>query len=360
MQDRGALTEWRGMNHRDANPLPAPTLDGAATRAFPSVLPPLTLRRPGLVRRFLVVVILLAACGAPDSAKKATPPPKPFVPPTRAATAVGFERPVAARYDSAADVFFVSNQGADSAGAGAHDAFISRVHPDGSIDSLRFIDNGRGGAVLDAPRGLALLGDTLWVVDRDAVRAFDARTGAPGPSVSLASHHPVAPAGIAVGPDSALYVTDRGLRDIAQPSSHVPHSDRIFRIGRNHAVTVALATDSLAEPSGIVWDRRGKRFVIVSFGGSTILSWRPGDAQPRIIGYNRGQMDGVAVLPDGRLLVTSWKDSTLTIRAADNLTSIGGFPSAAHLGVDTRRDRVAVPLPTKNRVDIWAIPPVAP
>lgn len=264
---------------------------------------------------------------------------------------------MAARYDSAADVFFVSNLGTDS--AGTHDAFISRVHPDGSIDSLRFIDNGRAGAVLDAPQSLALLGDTLWVVDRDAVRAFDAHTGAPGPSVSLASHHPVAPAGIAVGPNGALYVTDRGLRDLEQPSSHPPRSDRIFRIGRDHAVTVALTNDALQRPSGIVWDHRAKRFLIVSFGGSTILSWRPGDAAPRVVGYNRAQMDGVAILPDGRLLVTSWKDSSLIIRAADKLTSIGGFPSAAHIGVDTRRGRVAVPLPTKNRVDIWAIPPIA-
>lgn len=309
-----------------------------------------------LVRRFLIAAFVLAGCGAPDT-KKPAPPATPFVPPTRAASASGFERPVAARYDSAADVFFVSNLGADS--AGVHDAFISRVHPDGTIDSLRFIDNGRGGAVLDAPRGLALSGDTLWVVDRDAVRAFDARSGAPGPSVSLASRHPVGLAGIAVGPDGALYVTDRGLRDPAQPSSHPPNSDRVFRIGRDHAVTVALASDSLQRPSGIAWDPRATRFVIVSFGAGTILSWRPGDAQPRVIGFNRDQMDGVAILPDGRLLVTSWRDSTLTIRDADKLTSINGFPSAAHIGVDTRRNRVAVPLPTRNRVDIWAIPPAA-
>src|SRR6185437_10069207 len=97
--------------------------------------------------------------------------------------------------------------------------------------------------------------------------------------------------------------------------------------GRDHAVTVALASDSLQRPSGIAWDRRATRFVIVSFGAGTILSWRPGDAQPRVIGFNRDQMDGVAILPDGRLLVTSWRDSTLTIRDADKLTSINGFPS---------------------------------
>ncbi|HEX6814818.1 MAG TPA: hypothetical protein VF102_04010 [Gemmatimonadaceae bacterium] len=311
------------------------------------------------MRRVLLLVLALAGCGAPDnSGKKAEPPDKPFVPPTHAASVRGFERPVAAKYDSAGDVFFVANLGADS--AGAHDAFISRMHPDGSIDSLRFIDNGRDGARLDAPQGLALLGDTLWVVDREAVRAFDARTGAAGPSISLAAQHPVALGGVAVGPDGALYIADPGLLDPAHPAGNPSSGNRVFRVDRNHAVSVAVASDSLRGPTDLVWDRRGKRFMIVSFGSGNIFAWHPGDAEPRTVGYNRGQMDGAAILPDGRLVVTSWKDSSLTIRDGDRLTAITGFPLAAHIGVDTRRLRVAVPLPTRNRVDIWAIPPAVP
>ncbi len=308
------------------------------------------------VRRIFVLAFVLAGCGAPDTAKNAQPPAKPFVPPTHAASVRGFERPVAARYDSAADMFFVANLGGDS--AGGHDAFISRMHPDGSIDSLRFIDNGRNGARLDAPQGLALVGDTRWVVDRDAVRAFDALTGATGPSVSLAAQHPVALGGVAVGPAGALYVAEPGLLDPAHPERRTGEGKRIFRVGRDHRVSVALASDSLHRPTDLVWDRRGDRFVIVSFGTGNILAWHPGDAQPRTVGYNRAQMDGAAMLPDGRLLVTSWKDSSLTIRDGDRLTAITGFPLAAHIGVDTRRGRVAVPLPTRNRVDIWVVPPI--
>lgn len=304
-------------------------------------------------------MFVLAGCGAPDnSAKKAEPPEKPFVPPTHAASVRGFERPVAATYDSAADVFFVANLGADS--AGARGAFISRVKPDGSIDSLHFVDDGRGGARLDAPQGLVLLGDTLWVADRDHVRAFDARTGAAGPSISLERLHPVALGGMAAGPDGALYVTDPGLLDPVHPAGDPSGGHRVFRVSRDHTVSVAVASDSLARPTDLVWDPRTKRFIIVSFGSGRILAWGPGDAEPRTVGYNRAQMDGAAMLSDGRLLVTSWKDSTLTIRDGDRLTAITGFPMAAHIAVDTRRLRVAVPLPTRNRVDIWAIPPAAP
>jgi hypothetical protein len=32
---------------------------------------------------------------------------------------------------------------------------------------------------LHAPRGMSIVGDTLWVADADAVRGFDRRSGAP-------------------------------------------------------------------------------------------------------------------------------------------------------------------------------------
>src|SRR5256886_13499427 len=48
---------------------------------------------------------------------------------------------------------------------------ISRVRPDGAVENLKFIEGGHNGVTLHAPKGLALLGDTLWVADIDVVRA---------------------------------------------------------------------------------------------------------------------------------------------------------------------------------------------
>ena len=48
----------------------------------------------------------------------------------------------------------------------ARDGFkpvLAPVTSDGVIDSLHFIQGGRGGAKLDAPKGLTITGDTLWV-----------------------------------------------------------------------------------------------------------------------------------------------------------------------------------------------------
>jgi sugar lactone lactonase YvrE len=321
-----------------------------------------TVRRfhfPGAARALLV--LSLAACGAPDAgehgasanSRSARPPI-----PDRTAVVSGFQRPESARYDSAGDVFFVSNINGDPV-ARDDNGFVSRVRPDGTIDSLHFIAGGRNGVTLDAPRGLALVGDTLWVVDLTSVRGFDKRTGAPVATIDLAPQHALFLNDIAVGPDGALYITDSGWRIENGTRTHPPGTDRIFRIAPDHSVSVALATDVLERPNGIAWDRSTKRFVIVG-SSSAIFAWRPGDAVPKIIGYNSPQMDGVEILPDGRMLVTSHKDSSLTIRSEALQTVVTRMPMAGDLGVDVRRNRVAIPLLDENRLQIWAIPEVKP
>jgi sugar lactone lactonase YvrE len=309
--------------------------------------------------RALVVVATLAgvACGREKGQPKAAHGPAiDSTAPGRTASVTGFKTPESARYDSAADVFYVSNiNGSPDAKDG--NGFISRMKPDGTIDSLQLIAGGRDGATLNAPKGLALVGDTLWVADIDVVRAFNVHTGATVATVDLSSFHALFLNDICVGGDGALYVTDTGVRMRNGAMEHVAGGDRIFRIDAAHHATIALASDSLHWPNGITWDASGKRFIVVSYDKvPQILAWRPGAPQPVIIGYGPGQYDGVELLADRRLIVTSWADSTVTIRDGNVRTAIRNLPSPADIGIDTRRMHFAVPLLTKDRVDIITIP----
>ncbi len=310
-------------------------------------------------RAFVLAAALASgACGREKEAAK-TPAHGPVIDTTApglAATASGFKTPESVRYDSAGDVFYVSNINGSPL-AKDDNGFISRMKPDGSIDSLELIAGGRGGVTLNAPKGLALIGDTLWVADIDAVRAFNVHTGAVVATVDLTSFHAVFLNDVCVGGDGALYVTDTGMQASGDSMVHVTGSDRIFRIDAAHHATIALATDSLNHPNGITWDASGKRFIVVPFAKvPQILAWRPGTPQPVIIGYGSGQFDGVEILADRRLIVTSWADSTVSIRDGNVRQAIRDLPSPADIGVDTRRMHVAVPLLTKDRVEILTIP----
>ena len=60
-------------------------------------------------------------------------------------------------------------------------ATSSASAPNGeSLDSIPFINGADDDITLNAPKGLALQGDTLWVADIDVVRGFDVTTGMSG------------------------------------------------------------------------------------------------------------------------------------------------------------------------------------
>ena len=279
--------------------------------------------------------------------------------PTPVNTVHGFSSPESVRYDSAADVFYVSNING-SAMHRDNNGFISRM-PANPTDSaaapVTIIAGGKNGVELNAPKGLALIGDTLWVADIDVVRAFNVKTGAPVATVDLRKQKAVFLNDVTAAPDGAIYITDTGIRILPGGVTH-PGPGRVFRIGADRRGSVVAQGKSLEEPNGITWDKTGKRLIIVSYGSRKILSLTPGDSAPKVIGFsNSSQMDGVEILPDGRMLITSWADSSLAVREGNKVTLTKGFPTPADIGVDTRRNRVAVPLLSQNRVVLYAIPP---
>jgi sugar lactone lactonase YvrE len=302
-----------------------------------------------------------AACTAPDARKAKADSAAverkkdSAAAPSRTQTITGFKAPESVKYDSALDVFFVSSTNGDEL-AKDDNGFISRMRADGTIDSLLFIAGGRNGVTLHSPHGLAIIADTLWVADLDAVRGFNKNTGALVASVDLQKLGAVFLNDIAAAPDGSLYVTDTG----PDGKSTKTKGNRIFRVGPDHQASVALHSDSLGSPNGITWDPHGKRFIIVQWGDSHILSWRPGDAVARTIGFGANQSDGVELLPDGRLVLTSWAEHALIIDHANQKMTVRGFSAPADFAVDTRRSRLAIPIMDQDRVEFYALPPLQP
>src|SRR6266513_726322 len=210
-------------------------------------------------------------------------PPAPAAPVSTKVTVVqGFLTPESVLHDSAQDIYLVSNING-SPTAKDINGFISRVKPDGAVENLKFIEGGRSGTVLNAPKGLALEGDTLWVADIDVVRAFDAKTGAAIDTVSLSKLGAVFLNDIVVGLSGALYITDTGIRFDDVGNVLHPGPDRVFRVGPDRAVTQVIRGDTLGRPNGIAVDPVGKRFIIVEFGGRYVLGWKPGDKAPSVV-----------------------------------------------------------------------------
>jgi sugar lactone lactonase YvrE len=204
---------------------------------------------------------------------------------------------------------------------------------------------------------MAIQGDTLWVADITALRAFHRRTGAPLGTIDFAPLGAVQLNDVALAPDGSLRVTDTG---IIMGKDGVVHTgpDRIFAVGPGRAVTVAAAAVPIKRPNGITWDSVGKRWLVLSFdpfvGEVTALDAAMTSGQA--IRRGKGQLDGVEVLPGGTILFTSWADSSVhALAGGRDRTIIRELPVPADIGLDTRRHYLAVPLSMLGRVQLWDV-----
>ncbi len=307
-------------------------------------------------RILLAALILVAACEsrapardatAADTAVDTTP-----AAPTRLHAVAGFSTPEGVVHDTSADVYFVSNING-SPGAKDGNGFISRMRPDGTVDSMPFVAGGRDGVTLHAPKGMAIRGDTLWVADIDAMRAFDRRTGASLRAVEFGSRAAFLN-DVAVGPDGMIYVSESGVRFTASGETQPTGTAGVFRLGAGRSIELVARDTALAVPNGIT--AHAGRLLMGSFGGPRIFAWTPGQEGLAPTGLAIGGIDGLEALDDGRIIASSWADSSIVLVGDSATRLIAGLASPADFAVDRGRRRLVVPLFTENRVEIWQLP----
>ena len=302
------------------------------------------------MRRFRLAGLLLALTGCANEEPAETPQQPALV-----ATVSGFETPESVRWDETRNVFYVSNV-TGNPGHKDNNGYISRVRSDGTMDSLKFIAGGRNGVTLHSPKGMYLQGDTLWVTDIDAVRSFDITSGVALGTVELAPNGAVFLNDITRSPDGTLYVSDTRF---VFGDSGVTHQspDRVYRIGADRAVSVAVEGDTLGRPNGVFWDTDGQRLIIAAVGPPRIFEWQPANTTPRLLAAGPGGYDGIESLGGGRFLLSAQDDSSISILENGTVTRVvGNVVSPGDIGWDPARRRVFVPLLGANQVMIWTIP----
>lgn len=250
----------------------------------------------------------------------------------------GFAGPENLVYDSVADVYLVSNV---NGGPVARDGngFVSRVDSAGRVIAQKWIDGSRATSRLDAPKGLAIHGDTLVIADVGVVRLFNRRTGAPigvwqTPGVLLND--------VSFAPDGTLYVTDTQGRDSV---GAIYHFDR-----GGHASRVAAGA-ALDGPDGIVALPDGG-VLYATFGGSRVARVEANGATTTFATLPAQKVDGLRRLADGSYVVTSWDAHTVYHLLANATLQplLTGVTSPAGVAIDSRRHTLAVTSMTDNKM----------
>jgi hypothetical protein len=301
------------------------------------------------------LLIATAACAGdePEAVEEASTPPAAAVDASPVSLTVdGFSTPESALFDQSGGVYLVSNiNGAPTDKDG--NGFISRVTPEGTVENLRWIAGGEQGATLNAPKGMALKGDTLFVSDIDVVRMFNRTTGQPLGERAVPGA--VFLNDLDVGPDGTLYVTDSGIRFTASGMEQAG-TDAVYRFGPDgQPVAVARGTE-LTGPNGVAGTEEG--VIVVPFGGNQVYRLGADGARTNVAQLPAGQLDGVVRLADGSLLVSSWEGSAVyRVDAAGQATPVvEGVTSPADIGYDSARNRVLIPLFQGNQLRIESLP----
>jgi len=291
--------------------------------------------------RFAPVILLVSAvallAALPGVSGGAAMPP--------AITVSGFQTPESVLYDPTADLYLVANINGNPAGTDDN-GFISRVTPAGQVQTLKWIDGASAAVTLNAPKGMAIAGDTLYVADITAVRMFDRTTGQAKGSVNVPGATFLNDA--AAGPDGSIYVTDSGLNPDFSPNG----TDAVYRIKDGALSTVAKSTN-LKNPNGITVLPNGRLFVVTFTQDGVTYELTTAGVQSQVRNLPKGQLDGVEAVSGQVLLVSSWAASAVyRVTGANAEVLVANVQSPADIGYDRKRDRVLIPIFQGNQVRI--------
>lgn len=292
----------------------------------------------------LLLALTLGLAGCREEASEAVPemePTEATSPPfSRTLTQAGFSTPESALHDTVSDLYLVANihgGPVDRDGNG----FISRISPAGEVLEARWIDGTRPGITLHAPKGMALVADTLYVADIDCLRRFHRVTGAAFPELCL--DEATFLNDVDATPRGDVYFTDSG-------SEGSPGAVYLLRHSADVPQKVTLADGTVLEgadlggPNGILADRRG--LFVATYGSGELFRVTPEGERLQLLPPSEMGLDGIVSLEERGFLFSSWGDSAVYWIRADGTVSplLEGLEAPADLGYDARRDRVLVPL----------------
>ena len=209
-------------------------------------------------------------------------------------TASGFEAPESVVYDSARDILYVSNivgapDGKDGAG------YISRLATDGTMQEAQWVTG------FDAPKGMVLAGDTLYVSDIDRLVAIDLEGG------KISGSWPA---------EGAVFLNDTAIDAVGRVYVSDMMTDRIYVLDGD-SVSVWLEDAALTHPNGL--EVQDGKLLVAAWGKDIQQDFStkvPGsllsvDLETKAIsvigdGAGVGNLDGIEPDGAGGWLTTDW------------------------------------------------------
>ena len=261
--------------------------------------------------------------------------------PVRAFEVTGLSTPESFIVDEQSGNYYISNiNGAPP--QKDNNGFITRLDPDGKITALKFIEGGRDGVTLHAPKGLSIIGRVLYMSDIDAVRGFDKETGKVLHTIDLQGMGALFLNDLTHDNRGNLYISDT----TAFVDSKAPGT--IFKIEtqNQHRASILVRDASLGSPNGLVIHPKTKRLMTNTWGAGKILEILPnGKIKTFIEAPAWKDLDGLDYDNSGNLYISSFTEGIIYKVSEDMKISVvkDGLTTPADVNINRQNNTLLIP-----------------
>lgn len=245
-----------------------------------------------------------------------------------------FDTPESMIVDPDDGSYFVSNINGDPSVKDGN-GYISKIDPLGKTVIQKFIGTGRTAGMLNAPKGMLIVGRTLFVADIDTVHGFNKETGRPVVAVDFSDFKPKFLNDMASDNRGHIFVSDM-------------LTDRIFKINqqKNYEVTDYTSGAGLGGPNGLLFNPKNGNLMVATFNTGMLLEIDPSGGR-HVLKRGLGKLDGIDHDNQLNIYLSSFEKGEIyrITRAGRGALSTlyAGLANPADISVDRRKRDILVP-----------------
>lgn len=247
----------------------------------------------------------------------------------------GLKTPESFIADPSSGNYFISNINGGGPGGKDDDGFITKLDKDGKVINLAFVDGKNKDIILNAPKGLDIIGNVLYVADIDFVRGFDKETGKLLYDLDFKAFNPSSLNDLTHDSQGNLYVSDW-------------IGNFIFKIEarNNHKVSVVAKGNTLGGPNGLNIHPKTNKLLNVTWETGKVQEIdSSGNIKILVEDKRFKTLDGIDFDNNGNMFVSSFTGGEVYKITPDLKVDVflKGLTSPADINIDRKNNLLLIP-----------------
>ena len=247
----------------------------------------------------------------------------------------GLKTPESFIADPSIGNYFISNINGGGPGGKDDDGFITKLDKDGKAINLAFVDGKNKDITLNAPKGLDIIGNVIYVSDIDFVRGFDKETGKLLHDLDFKAFNPSSLNDLTHDSQGNLYVSDW-------------IGNFIFKIEtrNNHKVSVVAKGNTLGGPNGLNIHPKTNKLINVTWETGKVQEIDSSGSIKILVEDKRFKtLDGIDFDNNGNMFVSSFTGGEVYKITPDLKVDVflKGLTSPADINIDKKNNLLLIP-----------------